>query len=212
MAMLVTAIQMFLLACVSAHAMPITSIDHLNNFRDTRGLNDVGIAQGDSIQFGADVVPNGLQGTTMSAVQGARTLAPALCNALAVDANFCARSVAFSPALNGSWALSFQNGSDTATAVTPVLGAAAASPAPFLLSIGWDRCVHGRRYRTVRRAGPTGCHCIRDRSNLRRRRRLHGVDDATPRRGSRRDTGAGDASSVRDDGRTWDDSLETTQG
>jgi hypothetical protein len=135
MAMLVAAIQVFFLACVSAHAMPITSIDHLNNFRDTRGLNDVGIAQGDSIQFGADVVPNGLQGTTMSAVQGARTLAPALCNALAVDANFCARSVAFSPTLNGSWALSFQNGSDTATAVTPVLGAAAASPAPFPLNV-----------------------------------------------------------------------------
>lgn len=131
----VVAVQIFLMACVSAHALPFTSIDHLNNFRDTRGLNDVGIGQGDSIQFGADVVPNGLQGTTMSAVQGARTLSPSVCNALAVDPNFCARSVAFSPSLNGSWALAFQNGSDTATAVTPVLGAAAASPAPFPLNV-----------------------------------------------------------------------------
>jgi hypothetical protein len=131
MTMLVAVAQVLMFAFMSAHAMPITTIDHLNNFRDTRGLNDVGLGQGDSIQFGADVVPNGLQGTTMSAVQGASVLPPVICNALAIDANFCARSVAFSPTLNGAWTLNFHNGSDTATAVTPVLGAAAATPAPF---------------------------------------------------------------------------------
>src|ERR1700730_3222652 len=95
MTMLVAVAQVLMFAFMSAHAMPITTIDHLNNFRDTRGLNDVGLGQGDSIQFGADVVPNGLQGTTMSAVQGASVLPPVICNALAIDANFCARSVAF---------------------------------------------------------------------------------------------------------------------
>jgi hypothetical protein len=48
-----------------------------------------------------------------------------------VDANFCARSVAFSPTLNGAWNLTFQNGPNAAPAVTPTLGAPAATPAPF---------------------------------------------------------------------------------
>lgn len=115
----------------TVHGAQITLIDHLNNFRDTRGLNDVGIGQGDVIQFGADVTPGGLQGTSMSAVQGNRIIAPFVCNALTVDPRFCARSTPFSPTLTGAWNLTFQNGTDTATASTPVLGAAAASPAPF---------------------------------------------------------------------------------
>jgi hypothetical protein len=111
------------------YGLPITSITRLNNFRDTRGLNDVGIAQGDRIQFGADVVPN--QGTTIAAVQGNVSLGAFICSGLAVSPNFCARTVAFNPALTGAWTLTFQNGSDSATAVTPPLGAAAATPAPF---------------------------------------------------------------------------------
>src|SRR4026208_914530 len=55
---------------VTAHATPLTLIAHLNNFRDTRGVNDVGVPPGDAIQFGADVTPGGLQGTTLGAVQG----------------------------------------------------------------------------------------------------------------------------------------------
>lgn len=49
-----------------AHATPITSITHLNSFRDTRSANDVGIGSGDLNQFGADVVPR--LGTTVTAV------------------------------------------------------------------------------------------------------------------------------------------------
>jgi len=124
----------FITACLPtpyAYGTPITSITLLNNLRDTRGLNDVGIAQGDRILFGADVVPNGFQGTTIAAVQGSTVLGATLCSGLAVDVNFCARSVPFSPTLTGAWTLTFQNGTDTATATTPVLGAAAATPAPF---------------------------------------------------------------------------------
>jgi hypothetical protein len=48
-----------LCALPAAHAAPITSITQLNNFRDTRGLNDVGIGRGDFNQFGADRAPHG---------------------------------------------------------------------------------------------------------------------------------------------------------
>jgi hypothetical protein len=113
----------------NAYGIPITSITRLNNFRDTRGLNDVGVAQGDRIQFGADVVPKA--GTTIAAVQGNVALGAFPCSGLAVSPNFCARTVAFNPALTGAWTLTFQNGTDTATAMTPPLGAAAATPVPF---------------------------------------------------------------------------------
>lgn len=117
------------------HGTPITEITRLNNLRETRGLNDVGIAQGDRILFGASVVPNGFQGTTMAAVQGNVTLGAILCSGLAVDPNFCARTVPFNASLTGGWTLTFQNGTDTATAVTPPLGAAAATPAPFPMNV-----------------------------------------------------------------------------
>ena len=124
------------LASLSAvAAAPITSITNLNNFRDTRGLNDVGLFQGDRIAFGGDVIPNGFQGTTMSAIQGSVSVGAALCAGLAVDLNFCGRSVAFNPSLTGAWTLTYQNGTDVATAVTPPLNAAAATPAPFPSSV-----------------------------------------------------------------------------
>jgi hypothetical protein len=60
---------------------------------------------------------------------------PTVCNALAVNARNCSRSVAFTPTLNSAWDLTFHNGSDTATATTPIIGAAAATAAPFPSSV-----------------------------------------------------------------------------
>lgn len=119
-----------------AVAAPIASITDLNNFRDTRGLNDVGQTQGDVNQFGAQVVPNGLAGTRMFAVQdGVRIPATAgsssPCGGFTVNPNLCAFGVTFNPVLTGSWALTFLNGSDQATATTPALTASAALPTPF---------------------------------------------------------------------------------
>jgi hypothetical protein len=79
---LTSSILALAVAFVTAHATPITLIDHLNNFRDTRGVNDVGVPPGDAIQFGADVTPGGLQGTTLGAVQGTRVLVPTVCPSL----------------------------------------------------------------------------------------------------------------------------------
>ncbi len=116
----------------TAHGAPITNITNLNNFRDFRGANDVGIASGDVNQFGADVVP--ALGTTIAAVQGI-TLAATPCVPLAVDPNFCARGPAFNPSRLGSWALTFQNGADTATALTPSLAGIPTDPIPFPASV-----------------------------------------------------------------------------
>jgi len=64
------------IAAVSSQAVadPITSITHLNKFPRHASANDVGIAQGDRNQFGADPVPR--VGTTITGVQGGFTVGP----------------------------------------------------------------------------------------------------------------------------------------
>jgi Fibronectin type III domain len=121
------------------HGLPITSITDLNNFRDTRSLNDVGILQGDTIQYGANVVPNDAAGTQMAATQGTfrnPTTGYFPCGAITTNPNFCAKSVKFNLALTGQWNLEFWNGGDTATAVTPPLAPSAVDgPAPFPVNV-----------------------------------------------------------------------------
>jgi hypothetical protein len=52
----------------SAWAAPITLVPNtLNMFRDTRGLNDVGLGQGDVFQYGANI-QGGSLGSTLGAV------------------------------------------------------------------------------------------------------------------------------------------------
>jgi hypothetical protein len=122
-----------------SNGAPITSITDLNNFRDTRSLNDVGNPQGDVDQFGAQVVPNAAAGTRIVATQdGVRVPATGsiACGGFTVNPNQCALSRAFDPALSGSWNLTFLNGPDSATALSPPLTAAAiAGPAPFPVSV-----------------------------------------------------------------------------
>jgi hypothetical protein len=118
---------------------PITSITDLQNFRDTRSLNDVGLGQGDRIVYGANVVPNGSAGTMIAATQGAfRNPATGYypCGGFTTLPNQCTLSSAFDPALTGQWSLEFINGGDTATAVTPLLTPdAAAAPVPFPVNV-----------------------------------------------------------------------------
>jgi len=119
---------------------PITSITDLNNFRDTRSLNDVGMGQGDRNQFGAQVVPNAAAGTMMAATQGSFRIPPttgyAPCGGFTVNPNQCAFAPLFNPARIGQWNLEFINGVNSATAVTPPLtAAAAADPAPFPVNV-----------------------------------------------------------------------------
>ena len=114
---------------------PITSITDLQNFRDTRSLNDVGYPQGDRIVYGANVVPNGAAGTRIAATQDtfrnpANGYTP--CVGFTTLPNQCTLSSAFDLSRIGQWNLEFWNGGDTATAVTlPLAASAVAGPAPF---------------------------------------------------------------------------------
>lgn len=118
-----------------AVAAPITSITDLNNFRDTRSVNDVGITQGDTNQYGAQVVPNDAAGTRVFATQGGirvpAGLATNACGGFTVNPNQCANSIPFNPALTGSWDLTFVNGPNQLTATTPSLAPSAVTAAPF---------------------------------------------------------------------------------
>jgi hypothetical protein len=96
----------------------------INMFRNTQGANDVGNAQGDRLQFGANVI-GGSAGTTLGAVYPPTgfTASQVACDPLAVNANFCARSVNFNVnRLAQPWTLRFEkNGFDPLTVTGPPL-------------------------------------------------------------------------------------------
>jgi hypothetical protein len=115
-----------------ALATPVT-VAQLFHFRDTRGLNDVGIGQGDRDEFGADSVISN-SGTTITGVQGI-TVGPALCAGITANPNFCATAPVFSGTRTGSWDVTFQNGSNTTVATTPSLAGIPADPVPFAVSV-----------------------------------------------------------------------------
>lgn len=133
-ARLVRPVMLLLLSFAPARpagAEPITIIPGtVNSFRNTQSPHDLGFAQGDTNQLGADVMPSA--GTEITAVQGITSTGP--CQPLAVNPNFCARQPAFSPSRMGAWALTFRNGSDTATITTPTL-AGAETPVPFVVGV-----------------------------------------------------------------------------
>ncbi len=89
-----------------ASAQPITLLPNtLNMFRDTRGANDVGIAQGDLFQFGANI-SGGPAGVTLGAIypQTGFTVSQTACVPLTTSPNFCARTTPFNgrPTRSGS--------------------------------------------------------------------------------------------------------------
>ena len=125
----------------SAWAAPITLVPNtLNMFRDTRGLNNVGIGSGDAFQFGADIV-GGSQGTTLQGVYSPTgfTTGTAQCSPLAVSQNFCSNSTAFSlDRLASPWTFNFRNGADLLSVPGPSLLAnvnAIVNKVPFPVSV-----------------------------------------------------------------------------
>ena len=94
----------------------------INMFRDTRGANDVGLAPGDRLQFGANVL-GGSFGTTLGAVYPPTgfTVSQGACDPLATNANFCARAIGFNSNRLQPWTLIFQNGPDQLSVSGPTL-------------------------------------------------------------------------------------------
>jgi hypothetical protein len=82
---------------LNVEAAPIVLVNgSVNMFRDTRGANNIGIAQGDVFQYGASIVGGSL-GTTLGASYPTTgfTDPQAPCSPLAVNQNFCANATPF---------------------------------------------------------------------------------------------------------------------
>jgi hypothetical protein len=102
-------------------AAPI-SVNYTFQFRLNRGPGILIDNPGDKVEFGATFVEPGFsQGTTGVATQGATTLPLDFHRS---DTNFFEHAVAYNTALTGQWTLTFTNGLDTVTALTPnIVGA-----------------------------------------------------------------------------------------
>ena len=124
-----------------ALATPITLVNNsLNMFRDTRGINNVGIGSGDVFQFGADIVGGSL-GTNLRGIYGPTgfTTGLATCSPLSVNQNFCAGTTAFNASRAvDPWTFAFTNGADSLNVTGPSLTAnanAILNPVPFPVSV-----------------------------------------------------------------------------
>ena len=111
----------------------------VNHFRDSRGVNDVGIGAGERDQFGADITPS--LGSTITGVQGGFSTGAVMCAPLAVNQNFCSTSPAFNSSRLGAFTVTFTNGADTSTVTTPTL-AGAENPVPFPQNVTITRSDH----------------------------------------------------------------------
>ena len=128
-------------SAMSTWANPITLVaNSLNMFRDTRGVNDVGIGSGDFFQFGADIV-GGSAGTTLQGVYSPTgfTTGTTQCSPLSVNPNFCAQSTAFSTSeIASPWTFNFRNGANLLSVAGPSLATnanAIINPIPFPVSV-----------------------------------------------------------------------------
>ena len=114
------------MATLEAEAAPIVLVNgSVNMFRDTRGANNIGIAQGDVLQYGANIV-GGSGGTTLGASYPPTgfTDPQGLCGPLAVNARFCANSTPY--VINRTaqpWTLRFERPNEAPVLVAgPALG------------------------------------------------------------------------------------------
>jgi len=125
---ILTVVTIILALCggspVSAFATPITLVPNtLNMFRDTRGINDVGIGSGDFLQYGASI-QGGSAGSTLGAVYppSGFTDPQAPCAPLTVNPNFCANATVFNGGRVASpWTFQFRNGADALDVSGPAL-------------------------------------------------------------------------------------------
>ena len=134
-----------------AAAAPIELVPGtVNMFRDSRGANNVGIGQGERLQFGANIV-GGSGGTTVGASYppSGFIASQALCNPLAVNANFCATATAFNAGrIAEPWLLRFERANEAPVLIggPSLTGTADSGPVPgqrhdFGLRLDPDHCL-----------------------------------------------------------------------
>lgn len=133
---IIAALSLLTAWLTGAEATPIQLVaNSVNIFRDTRGANDVGINQGDRIQFGANIVGGSL-GTTLGATYGPTgfTVSQSPCDPTTNNPNLCTRTTAFNANRLQPWTLRFQNGPDTLTVTSQSL-AGTEQPVPFPVNV-----------------------------------------------------------------------------
>jgi hypothetical protein len=137
----VLALSGLLSAVTPSNAAPITLVPNtLNMFRDTRGVNDVGIGSGDLFQYGASI-QGGSAGSTLGAVYPPTgfTDPQANCAPLTVNPEFCANATGFSASrIAQPWTFQFRNGTDALDVSGPSLTAnssAILNQVPFPVSV-----------------------------------------------------------------------------
>ena len=126
----VTVLSFSLVAATKSFAEPIVILD-TDLSRDTRSLNNIGFRPGDRLTLFAAVQPNPLS----DPVVGLDTSVSASLNTTNLDLFFAgsqpffpneySRSIAYDPALTGSWTISATNPADPnspVTALTPAVG------------------------------------------------------------------------------------------
>jgi hypothetical protein len=129
-----------LLSWGQATAVPIQLVSgSVNMFRDTRGANDVGIGQGDLLQYGASVVGGSL-GTTLGATYPPTGFTDQQVAAvpLAVNPNFAANTTPWNiNRIAQPWTLRFERAGETPLLVTgpDISGTTSAVPFPVNVSI-----------------------------------------------------------------------------
>lgn len=136
--LIIAALALHTVWLATADATPIQLVaNSVNIFRDTRGANDVGLAQGDRIQFGANIVGGSL-GTTLGATYGPTgfTVSQNPCDPISANLNFCARTTAFNANRLQPWSLRFENGPDSLTVASQSL-AGAEQPVPFPVNVSF---------------------------------------------------------------------------
>ena len=115
-----------------ANAAPITVTDPFA-FRENESANSVGFVPGDLLFFGAQsVVPNGNNGTTGVATQNNFTKDLTFYN-FTVSPNQFASGIMYNSNFTGPWNLTFTNGTDQKSVLTPSVGTAPL--VPFVSSV-----------------------------------------------------------------------------
>ena len=121
-----------------AAAAPIELVPGtVNMFRDTRGANNVGISQGDRLQFGANIV-GGSDGTTVGASYppSGFITSQVACSPLAVNANFCSATTAFNAnRIAQPWLLRFERANEAPVLIGGPSLTGTQPPVPFPVNV-----------------------------------------------------------------------------
>lgn len=126
------------MATLEAMAAPIALVPGtVNMFRDTRGANNIGVGQGDVLQYGANIVGGSL-GTTIGASYPPTgfTDPQAQCNPLAVNQNFCSNSTPY--VINRTlqpWTLRFERPNEAPVLVGGPALAGTETAVPFPVNV-----------------------------------------------------------------------------